>query len=141
MVSKSSFHTAGCWSPSRAGVCFIGKSNGTIDIWDFMDQSHKWTMQYSVGSIGISSMTFHESSQNIMAVGLQEGTLHILELPFTLVRKVGDEDRTMNEYWGREIDSVKYFNRRFEKRFEESQALRAKMDQEERNRIQREEKK
>ena len=58
-------------------------------------------MQYSVGSIGISSMTFHESNQNIMAVGLQEGTLHILELPFTLVRKVGDEDKTMNEYWGR----------------------------------------
>jgi WD40 repeat protein len=112
MVTKGSFHTAGCWSPSRAGVCFIGKSNGTIDIWDFMDQSHKWTMQYSVGSIGISSMKFHEQSQNILAVGSQEGTLHILELPFTLVRKVGDEDKTMNEYWDREIDSVKYFNRR-----------------------------
>ena len=54
---------------------------------------------------------------------------------------MGDEDKTMNEYWGREIDSVNYFNSRFEKRFEESQALRAKMDQEERNRIQREEKK
>ena len=99
MVTKGSFHTAGCWSPSRAGVCFIGKSNGTIDIWDFMDQSHKWTMQYSVGSIGISSMKFHEQCQNILAVGSQEGTLHILELPFTLVRKVGDEDKTMNEYW------------------------------------------
>lgn len=91
MVSKGCFHTSGCWSPSRPGVCFIGKSNGTIDIWDFMDQSHKWTMQYSVGSIGISSMKFHHSSHNILSVGSQEGTLHILELPFTLVRKVGDE--------------------------------------------------
>jgi hypothetical protein len=53
-------------------------------------------MQYSVGSIGISSMTFHEQNHNILSVGSQEGTLHILELPFTLVRKVGDEDTTMN---------------------------------------------
>lgn len=96
LVTKGSFHTSGCWSPSRAGALFIGKSNGTIDIWDFMDQSHKWTMQYSVGSVGISSMKFHEYNPNILAVGSQEGSLHILELPFTLVRKIGDEDRTMN---------------------------------------------
>jgi hypothetical protein len=31
---------------------------------------------------------------------------------------VGDEDKTMNEYWDREIESVKYFDKRFEKRFE-----------------------
>lgn len=96
MVTKGCYHTCGCWSPSRAGIIFIGKSNGTIDIWDFMDQSHKWAMQYSVGSVGISSIKFHETNQNILSVGSQEGTLHILELPFTLVRKIGDEDKTMN---------------------------------------------
>lgn len=77
-MTKGCFNTAGCWSPSRAGVCFIGKSNGTIDIWDFMDQSHKWTIQYSVGSIGISSMKFHEHKHKVLSVGSQEGTLHIL---------------------------------------------------------------
>ena len=61
-----------------------------------MDQSHKWTMQYSVGSVGLSSMKFHDNASHILAVGSQEGSLHILELPFTLVRKVGDEDKTMN---------------------------------------------
>lgn len=86
-----------------------------------MDQSHKWNMQYSVGSIGLSTMKFHELNQNILAVGSQEGSLHILELPFTLVRKIGDEDKSMNEFWNREIDSVAYFNRRFEKRYDESQ--------------------
>ena len=62
-------------------------------------------------------------------------------MPFTLVRKVGDEDKTMNEYWTREIESVKYFNKRFDKRFEESQELRAKLDLEEKIRMQKEEKK
>ena len=103
MIGKGAFNTCGCWSPSRAGVIFIGKSNGTIDIWDFMDQSHKWTMQYSVTSIGLSFMKFHENNPNILAVGSQEGALHILELPFTLVRKIGDEDKSMNEFWSREI--------------------------------------
>lgn len=78
-----------------------------------MDQSHKWNMQYSVGSVGISSMKFHEYCPNILSVGSQEGSLHILELPFTLVQKIGDEDKTMNEFWNREIESVKYFNKRF----------------------------
>jgi hypothetical protein len=64
-----------------------------------------------------------------------------LELPFTLVRKIGDEDKTMKEFWDREIDSVKYFEKRLEKRFEEAQELRAKMDLEERQRQEREEKK
>lgn len=141
LVTKGCYHTYGCWSPTRAGVLFIGKSNGTIDIWDFMDQSHKWNMQYSVGSVGISFMKFHDYNPNILSVGSQEGSLHILELPFTLVRKIGDEDKTMNEFWNREIDSVKYFNNRFEKRFEESQLERARLDQEERLRVMREEKK
>jgi len=86
-----------------------------------MDQSHKWTLQYSVGSVALSSMKFHENNNNILSVGSQEGFLHILELPFTLVRKVGDEDNTMNEFWKREIESVKYFSKRFEKRYDESQ--------------------
>jgi hypothetical protein len=101
MVSKGAFNTCGTWSPTRAGVIFIGKSNGTIDIWDFMDQSHKYTMQYSVTYIGLSTMKFHDHNLNILAVGSQEGTLHILELPFTLVRKIGDEDKAMNEFWNR----------------------------------------
>ena len=80
---------------------FIGKSDGTIDIWDFMDQSHKWTMQYPVGSVGLSCLKFHDHNPHILAVGSQEGSLHILELPFTLFRKVGDEDKTMNDFWDR----------------------------------------
>lgn len=141
LVTKGCFNTCGCWSPTRSGVLFIGKSNGTIDIWDFMDQSHKWTMQYSVGSVGLSSMKFHDNNSHIMAVGSQEGSLHILQLPFTLVRKVGDEDKTMNEFWNRQIDSVKYFNKRFQRRYEESQQEKARLDLEERIRSQKQEKK
>lgn len=101
MITKKAFHTCGCWSQTRAGVLFIGKEDGTLDIWDFIDQSHKFTIQYTVTSIGLSSLKFHDNLTNVLAVGDVEGTLHILELPFTLIRKVGDEDKTMSDFWGR----------------------------------------
>lgn len=141
MISKGAFHTCGCWSQTRAGVLFIGKSDGTLDIWDFIDQSHKWTIQYSVTSIGVSSIKFHDNLTNVLAVGDLEGTLHILELPFTLVRKVGDEDRTMNDFWAREIERVKYFEKRFEIRYEENQKEKGKKDIEEKLQSQKDDKK
>lgn len=78
MVTKKAFHTCGCWSLTRAGVIFIGKEDGTLDIWDFIDQSHKWTIQYTVTSFGLSSLRFHDNLTNVLAVGDVEGTLHIL---------------------------------------------------------------
>ena len=130
MVSKGAFHTCGCWSPTRAGVIFIGRSDGLLDIWDFVDQSHKCTIQYAVTSIGIASLKFHNSLDHVLAVGDQEGTLHILELPFTLVRKIGDEDKSMDEFWEREMERVVYFNKQFQIREEEAQKERAKRESE-----------
>lgn len=36
--------TCGCFSPSRPGVIVIGRTDGNLDVWDFLDQSHKATM-------------------------------------------------------------------------------------------------
>lgn len=44
----------------------IGRNDGWIDIWDFLDQSHKWTLQYNVVTFGISYIRFHEAMQNII---------------------------------------------------------------------------
>lgn len=42
-----SHNTCGVFSPSRAGVIFISKTNG-IDIWDFFDQSDKPSIVMSI---------------------------------------------------------------------------------------------
>jgi dynein intermediate chain 2, axonemal len=31
----SSYLTDGCWSPTRPGVFFTAKMDGTLDIWDY----------------------------------------------------------------------------------------------------------
>ncbi len=36
----NSHNTCGAFSPTRPGVIFITKTDG-IDVWDFLDQSHK----------------------------------------------------------------------------------------------------
>jgi dynein intermediate chain 2 len=31
----SSYLTSGCWSPSRAGLFFLTRMDGFLDVWDF----------------------------------------------------------------------------------------------------------
>lgn len=36
-----SYYTAAKFSPSRPSVIYVSRNNGAIDIWDFLDESHK----------------------------------------------------------------------------------------------------
>jgi len=38
-----------------------------------------------------------------LAIGDIDGSLHIIEIPTTLCRKLGDEEKTMEEFWDREV--------------------------------------
>lgn len=90
LIAKTAFLTCGCWSRTRPGVIFIGRSDGNLDIWDFLDQSHKCTIQYQVAAVGLYSIRFHPYTFNLIAVGDDDGVLHILELSFTLSRQIGE---------------------------------------------------
>lgn len=51
----------------------------------------------------VTCLKFNESHFNNLAVGDIEGSLHIIELPTTLCRKLGEEEKTMEEFWDREV--------------------------------------
>lgn len=38
---EKTFYTAAKFSPSRPSVVYLARNNGCIDIWDFLDESHK----------------------------------------------------------------------------------------------------
>ena len=40
-----SYLTAGCWSPTRPGVFFTAKQDGTMDVWDYFYQQNKPTIK------------------------------------------------------------------------------------------------
>lgn len=122
-----SYNTCGVFSPTRAGVIFISKTNG-IDVWDLLDQSHKASM--SIGSVSsvITYITFqsykHNDGSQFLAFGEQnDGTVFLYNVPPNLRLPQGDERATMEEFWGREISKCDYQNDRKKIRLEEKEAL------------------
>lgn len=83
-----SHNTCGAFSPTRAGVIFITKTDG-IDVWDFVDQSNKPSLTLNFATSAITYFKFqyfkHEDKKQYMAYGdEQDGTLFLYEVPANL---------------------------------------------------------
>ena len=54
-IMWSHYHTAyltdGCWSPTRPGVFFVTKMDGTLDIWDLVFKQKEPTITIQVSSM------------------------------------------------------------------------------------------
>ncbi|EGR33375.1 hypothetical protein IMG5_055180 [Ichthyophthirius multifiliis] len=118
-IIKNGQITCGQFSPSKPSVVIIGLNDGHIHIWDFLDQSHKATLIYHVGAKAISNIRYNDHQPQCLAVGDADGTIHILELPYSLWKNVGEQEKTMKEFWNREVLRVNYFKVRFQNREEE----------------------
>lgn len=74
-------NTGGAFSPTRAGVVFITKSNG-IDVWDFLDQSHKPSLSLLQISSSITTLVFQgirqEDNSQVLAFGEQNSGSFLL---------------------------------------------------------------
>jgi len=120
----SCLYTCGAWSPSRAAVLFLGRSDGFIDIWDLNDRSHEPSMTVSATPGAITSMEFHVASANkqLLAVGDDQGTVHVMEIPRILRRPVPNEKAFAANFFGREEQRVLYVEKRKKQRAEEKDA-------------------
>ncbi|MBN3297136.1 WDR63 protein, partial [Amia calva] len=78
--------TVGNWSLSRPGVFFIGKEDGSIEVWDLMEKSHEPSQIQNITTASITCIKpwIVSSKQHLLAVSDELGTLHILEIPWTL---------------------------------------------------------
>lgn len=48
--------TAGHWSPSRPGVFYIAKVDGSVDVWDLLDKTHEPSITQSVSPASITTL-------------------------------------------------------------------------------------
>ena len=48
--------TSGHWSPSRPGVFYIAKVDGSVDVWDLLDKTHEPSITQSVSPSAITSI-------------------------------------------------------------------------------------
>jgi dynein intermediate chain 2 len=82
----SSYLTAGCWSPSRAGVFYVTRMDGVIDIWDYFYRQNEVAYTHKVGDAMLSSIAVQgmassgHSASKFVAVGDVEGTVSLLEV-------------------------------------------------------------
>ena len=71
--------TAGCWSPTRPGVFFTSKQDGSLDVWDYLHKHHDPIFSTKVSDVGLASLKLH-SSGKLAALGGMDGSLTVLEL-------------------------------------------------------------
>jgi len=109
------------WSPSRAGVFFIAKSDGSIDVWDMLDRTHApiLTQSISINPLTYISCKATSSKQQLIAIGDNTGTLHIMEVPWSLRRNISGELQAVKSYLNREGDRRDYVKKRWDFREKE----------------------
>lgn len=113
--------TCAAWSPTRPAVLILAKMDGTLDIWDFIDQSHKPVSAISVSSCAITSIQFRhrertskatsdEDDSPVLALGDENGNLHVVAVPPDFCRPSLKEKEIMGHFLERELrrlDSVR----------------------------------
>ncbi|XP_059149389.1 dynein axonemal intermediate chain 3-like [Physella acuta] len=97
--------SCGIWSPTRPGVFFISKVDGFIDVWDILDKTHEPTLTQSVSPTSITVIYPYQVTlkQQLIAVGDTSGTLHILEIPWSLRHPTPNEVNSVGNYLEREV--------------------------------------
>uniref|UniRef100_A0A2K6EL97 Dynein axonemal intermediate chain 3 n=1 Tax=Propithecus coquereli TaxID=379532 RepID=A0A2K6EL97_PROCO len=107
-------YTSGHWSLTRPGVFYIGREDGYVDIWDLLEKTHEPTLSQNICITMITYIkpwTF-SSKQQFIAIADYYGTLHILEIPWTLSHPSTNEISSVNYYFEREVKHLEYVEQR-----------------------------
>ena len=127
-------YTCGKFSPSRPGVIYLCKSNGEIDTWDLLDESHKPSVKDTLIKEKITSINIFrynlpidENAENqtqtsieYMLVGDISGQMTQIEVPKLFSEIVPDEEKIMKSFFDNEIERQEYMEVRMKKIEEES---------------------
>nr|XP_048309620.1 dynein axonemal intermediate chain 3 [Myodes glareolus] len=107
-------YTAGHWSLTRPGVFYIGREDGYVDIWDLLEKTHEPAQSQNICITMITYIkpwTF-STKQQFIAIADYYGTLHILEIPWTLSHPSFNEVSSVNYYFDREVKHLEYVQQR-----------------------------
>ena len=109
---SKSYLSCGVWSPTRPSVIFLACCDGSILVWDFTDSSYKPSIELKATHTNISSIEFLTSAaattvkNQLLALGTDQGVLHVFEVPPSLSRAVNREESFMQSFVDREMDRI-----------------------------------
>uniref|UniRef100_A0A8C8XB20 Dynein axonemal intermediate chain 3 n=1 Tax=Panthera leo TaxID=9689 RepID=A0A8C8XB20_PANLE len=123
-------YTAGHWSLTRPGVFYIGREDGYMDIWDLLEKTHEPAQSQN---ICITMITYIKpwtftAKQQFIAIADYYGTLHILEIPWTLSHPSTNEASSMSYYFEREVKHLEYVEQRKKIREQEKKEMELELE-------------
>eukprot|EP00744_Colponema_vietnamica_P003227 GILI01004977.1.p1 GENE.GILI01004977.1~~GILI01004977.1.p1 ORF type:complete len:582 (-),score=174.73 GILI01004977.1:310-2055(-) len=93
--------TDGCWSPTRAGVFFVTRSDGWMDVWDYFYRQNEIAFSHKVGDAGLTNLKVQPGGK-LVAVGDSDGTVTLLELCDSLCTPQASEKNSIGQMFERE---------------------------------------
>lgn len=127
----SSYLTGGCWSPTRAGVFYVTRSDGVVDVWDITHNQNEVAYSHKVSDTALSSISIEGSTTGggkLVALGDANGTVSMLEVCDSLAVPQQNEKSAVNAILERETKREKNLEAR------ERDVKRVKAQEEERKR-------
>ena len=145
-------YTCGKFSPSRPGVIYLCKSNGEIDTWDLLDESHKPSVKDTLIKEKITSINIFrynipidenaeiqtQTSVEYMVVGDISGQMTLIEVPKLFSEVVADEKNIMKKFFDNEIQRQEYMEVRIKKMEEDQQGAKEETTHEPENEAEKE---
>ncbi|XP_067929011.1 dynein axonemal intermediate chain 3-like [Watersipora subatra] len=119
--------TSGFWSPSRPGVFYIAREDGSVDIWDLLEKTHEPSMNQNVSAHPLTCIYPFQIThrQHLLAVGDNSGTLHVMEIPWSLRHPTAGEQQGVQAYLDREVARRNFVVERWKFREEEKREIEA----------------
>lgn len=126
--------TCGALSPTRPGVLLIGRSDGKLELWDFLEQSNKASciidlqVQTFLSALEYQILDKEKMrSVQYVAVGDGQGVARIFSVPKNFRVAGSGEENNMAALWRRQESRLKYMRERQltrnqQRLFEESRA-------------------
>jgi len=106
-TAAATYLSCGAWSPSRPAVVVTAKLDGSVDIWDLIDQTHMPVIMNSpISSMAITDLVFQprcDPKRQLVAVADVQGNLRILEIPRNFSRPNAKEVAMMRAFYDREL--------------------------------------
>ncbi|KAM7100196.1 dynein axonemal intermediate chain 3 isoform 2-T3 [Molossus nigricans] len=117
--------TSGHWSLTRPGVFYIGREDGCVDIWDLLEKTHEPAQSQNICITMITCIRpwNFSAKQQFIAIADYYGTLHILEIPWTLSHPSSNEVSSISYYFEREVKHLEYVEQRKKIREQEKKEM------------------
>jgi dynein intermediate chain 2, axonemal len=93
--------TDGCWSPTRPGVFFTTKMDGSLDIWDYVFKQSEPTVSLRVSDSPLQAVRVQESGRHV-AVAAKDGSVTLVEVSDGIVAMQPNEKATVSAMFERE---------------------------------------